>query len=368
MRILYFTRDYTPHDHRFLAALANTDHEIYYLRLERRGHQLEDRMLPAGVKRVNWAGGQKPARSRDYPKLLFSLKRVLRQIKPDVIHAGPVQTVALLAAMSGFHPFVTMSWGSDLLLDADKNSYKRWATRYALKRTDVLVGDCDAVKQKAIAFGFPGERIVTFPWGVDLKHFSPGDDGGIRARAGWEDAFVILHTRSWEPVYGVDVFAKAFVIAAQQSPELRLFLLGNGSLAGTIRRIFMSGGVLDRVHFSGQVKQTDLPKYYRAADLYVSASHSDGSSVSLMEALACGLPALVSDIPGNREWIVPGEHGWQFPDGDSDGLAKQILPAVDQRDMLSEIGNNSRKLAEERANWPMNFKKLLEAYDMALTR
>ncbi len=368
MRILYFTRDYTPHDHRFLSALADTDHEIYYLRLERRGHQQEDRMLPAGVKRVNWAGGQNPARLRDYPKLLFSLKRILRQVKPDVVHAGPIQTVALLAAMSGFHPLVTMSWGSDLLLDADKNSFYRWATRCTLKRSDVLVGDCDAVKQKAIAFGFPGERIATFPWGVDLEHFSPGDDGDIRSRAGWKDAFVLLHTRSWEPVYGVDVFAKAFVIAAKQRPKLRLFLLGNGSLAGDVRRIFINGGVLDRVHFSGQVKQTDLPKYYRAADLYVSASHSDGSSVSLMEALACGLPALVSDIPGNREWIVPGEHGWQFPDGDVDALAQQILSAVEQRDTLSEISENNRKLAQERANWPKNFGKLIEAYIMAITK
>ena len=325
-------------------------------------------MLPDGVKRVNWAGGQKPTRFGDYPKLLFSLKRVLRQIKPDLVHAGPVQTVALLASISGFHPLVTMSWGSDLLLDADENGLTRWAARYTLKRSDVLVGDCDAVKQKAIAYGFPGERIVTFPWGVDLKHFSPGDDGGIRARAGWEDAFVLLHTRSWESVYGVDVFAKAFVIAARQRPELRLFLLGNGSLAGDVRRIFMNGGVLDQVHFSGQVKQADLPKYYRAADLYVSASHSDGSSVSLMEALACGLPALVSNIPGNREWIVPGEHGWQFPDGDGYALEKQILSAVEQRETLSEISENNRKLAEERANWPKNFMRLLKAYDLAATR
>ena len=55
---------------------------------------------------------------------------------------------------------------------------------------------------------------------------------------------------------------------------------------------------------------------YRAADLYLSASHSDGSSVSLMEALGCGLPVLVSDIPGNREWVTDGEQGWLFPDGD----------------------------------------------------
>jgi glycosyltransferase involved in cell wall biosynthesis len=366
MRILYFSRDYTPHDHRFLRSLAETEHEVFYLRLEKRGHALEDRILPAGVKLVKWAGGEKTVHIRDYPLLLVSLWQVLRKVEPDIVHAGPIQSVALLMAMSGFHPLVTMSWGSDLLLDTDKSEWYRWATRHTLKNTDVLVGDCQAVKDKAIELRFPEERIVTFPWGIDLEQFSPGDGSDLRARRGWEDAFIVMHNRSWEPVYGVDVFAKAFTRAAQQRPELRLFLLGSGSMVGDIRRIFMGGGVIDQVHFGGQVKQEDLPDYYRASDLYVSASYSDGSSVSLMEALGCGLPALVSDIPGNREWVVEGEHGWLFPDGDVEALANGILNAVDQKEKLQEIGKKARQLAEDRADWPKNFEKLLIAYEMAV--
>ena len=76
-----------------------------------------------------------------------------------------------------------------------------------------------------------------------------------------------------------------------------------------MRRILEQGDVLDRVHFGGQVGYDNLPLYYGASDLYLSASHSDGSSVSLMEALASGLPVLVSDIPGNREWISEGKTG-----------------------------------------------------------
>jgi glycosyltransferase involved in cell wall biosynthesis len=366
MRILYFSRDYTPHDHRFLASLAETAHEVFYLRLERRGHSQEDRMLPEGVRQVKWAGGQKPFRVRDIPLLLFDLRRVLKHTQPDILHAGPVQTAGLLAAMRGFHPLVTMSWGSDLLRDAERNRWYRWATRFTLKRSDVLIGDCDVVRRKAMDFGYPEKRIITFPWGVDLEQFSPGKDEGLRARTGWEDAFVLLHLRSWEPVYGVDVFARAFTKAAKQCPELRLFLLGNGSLAGEIRQIFIRGGVMERVHFGGQVKYENLPSYYRAADLYVSASHSDGSSVSLMEALACGLPALVSDIPGNCEWVNPGEQGWCFSDGDVQALAQGIMQAVEQREELPKISRKSRVLAEERANWPENFKKLLDAYEMAI--
>ncbi len=366
MRILYFTRDYTPHDYRFLSSLAKSGHEIYSLRLERKSNVLEDRSLPYEVHQVHWRGGTGPAAWRDYPALWLDLKRVLRTIQPDVLHAGPVPTVAFLAAMSGFHPLVSMSWGSDLLRDIDNDRVQYRAAHYALKKSDVLIGDCRAVQQKAQELGFPVERVVLFPWGVDLDQFSPGPGDALRALRGWQDAFILLSLRSWEPVYGVDVVARAFVRAAKQEPNLRLLLLGGGSQASQIREILQRGGVEERVFFGGQMNYNQLPDYYRSADLYLSASHSDGSSVSLMEALACGRPVLVSDIPGNREWLENSPAGWLFKDGDEYDLADGILNACRNRGKLDEIGQFARSLAEERADWSQNFQKLLGAYRMAV--
>jgi glycosyltransferase involved in cell wall biosynthesis len=102
------------------------------------------------------------------------------------------------------------------------------------------------------------------------------------------------------------------------------------------------------------------------ADLYISASHVDGSSVSLMEALACGLPCLVSDIPANREWVTDGENGWLFPDGDAEALAARILQAIDRKYELYEMGLSARQLAESRADWNKNFPLLLFAYQSAI--
>ena len=90
------------------------------------------------------------------------------------------------------------------------------------------------------------------------------------------------------------------------------------------------------------------------------------SANSLMEALATGRPALVSDIPGNKEWITPGREGWLFSDGDVDGLAEGILRAYDQRQKLGEMGLAARRLAEQRADWRKNFQVLLEVYQMAI--
>lgn len=368
LRVLYFTRDYTPHDHRFLSALAATEHEVYFLRLERRGRQLEDRPLPNGVTQIPWVGGQAPASLSALPALLTGLRRVIAEVQPDLIHAGPVQSAALLAAAVGFRPLVAMSWGSDLLLDAAKSRWLGWAARFTLDRTTVLVGDCDAVRRKAVEIGFPSERVVLFPWGVDLDHFSPGEPSpdSPRVRQGWQDSFVVLSLRSWEPLYGVDVLVRGFALAAQQEPRLRLMLFGGGSQAGLLRQILAEHQVLDRVVFGGQASYAALPDVYRSADLYVSASHSDGSSVSLMEALACGRPVLLSDIPTNLEWVTPGVEGWVFPDGDERALADCLLQSVAQQGHLAKMGRAARALSERRANWNRNFQQLLAAYALAV--
>jgi glycosyltransferase involved in cell wall biosynthesis len=112
------------------------------------------------------------------------------------------------------------------------------------------------------------------------------------------------------------------------------------------------------------VGQRDLPRWYHMADLYISPSHVDGSSVTLMEALASGLPCLVSDIAGNQEWIEDGVNGWTFQDGDVDDLAEKILLAMKNRKSFKRIGEAARKTAEQKADWRKNFGKLLNAYDV----
>ena len=367
-RILYFTRDYTTHDHRFLAALAGTEHQVFYLRLERRGHTLEDRPLPAQIQKIRWGGGEKPFTGSQIMPLLLDLKRVIREIQPDLIQAGPVQTAAFLAALTGFQPLVTVSWGSDLLVDAQRSAWYRRITRYTLTHSAALVGDCQPVHEAAMKYGMPSEKIVTFPWGVDLVHFSPTSQALEQPLFPTQPSkpFVVLSTRAWEPIYGVEVLAQGFILAAKKIPELRLVMLGNGSLASRLRSIFEDNQMLERIIFPGQIKQSNLPRYYRSADLYLSASHSDGTSISLLEAMACGRPVIVSDIPGNQAWVEPGIQGWWFTDGNPRSLADIICQAFDQRLRLPEMGKAARHLAEARANWPDNFKKLLFAYDIAL--
>lgn len=344
MKVLYVSQQHGPHDRRFLAAIAEAGHTGLFLCTGPQRWQTEQ--LPAGVQLVHG-----------------SLAAVTRQHAPDLVHAGPLHTCAWQAR--GVSPLVAMSWGSDILYTAQRNWLARYKTRAALRGARVLIADCQAVVDAAAELGFDPQHAVIFPWGVDLQRFQPQADSKLREDLGWQDAFVLLHLRSWEPVYDTETALRAFLALAPSQPRLRLLLPGGGRLAPRIRDLVARSGYAERVHMPGYVAQEQLPAYYAAADVYMSASRSDGSSVSLMEALACGLPALVSDIPSNREWVEPGRQGWLFPVGDSAALADKIMAAMHSTD-LNSIAQRARQRAEERADWSKNKLGLQRAYEMAV--
>lgn len=344
MKVLYVSQQHGPHDRRFLAAIAEAGHTGLFLCTG--AQRVPAEQLPAGVQLVS--GG---------------VAEVARQHQPDLIHAGPLHTCAWQGRNT--RPLVAMSWGSDILYTAKRNWLARYKTRTALRAARVLIADCQAVIDAAAELGFDPQRAVIFPWGIDLQRFQPQAASQLRQQLGWQDAFVLLHLRSWEPVYDTETALRAFLALAPSQPQLRLLLSGGGSLAPRVHKLVQDSGFAERIHMPGYISQEDLPEYYAAANLYVSASRSDGSSVSLMEALACGLPALVSDIPANREWVQPSQQGWLFPVGDSAALADKIVAAMQNTD-LQAIQQRARQRAEERADWAKNKLGLQRAYEMAV--
>ena len=373
MKIIYFSPGYSTHDYRFLKAISDGGHEVYFVQLEGNQRQVESRAVPEHVNQVIWKGGREPFTWSKLPALVMDFKRLIRDLEPDLVHAGPIQTCAFIAVLAGARPLLTMSWGFDLMEDVHKSKWMEWVTHHVLRNTDYFTSDANVTRDKAVAYGMNPEKTAVIPWGVDLEHFRGRKAEGGRQRA--EDrrrkgeggrqraeGFVLFCNRAWEARYGVDVLARAFVKAAHQRDDVRLILLGGGSQGVGIRKILQSGGMEEYVTFGGQISQTDLPRWYHMADLYISPSHVDGSSVSLMEALACGLPCLVSDIPANKEWVIENETGWLFRDGDADHLAEKILAAMNQRENLPGVGESARRSAESRADWKKNAEALMKVY------
>jgi glycosyltransferase involved in cell wall biosynthesis len=159
-------------------------------------------------------------------------------------------------------------------------------------------------------------------------------------------------------VYGVEYLIRAIPIVLEKVKEARFLIAGDGPLLAYHKALAEELGVQDYVHFLGRVQNNLLPEILNSADLYVSTSLSDGTSASLLEALATGLPSVVTAIPANREWMVEGVNGFLTPPKDSEVLAKRIIQLLENRKGMLEMRDSNVRVARERADWKINSLEL----------
>ena len=367
MRVVYFSKGFTTHDFNFLQKLSHSAHEVFFMRLEKDVHADENINLPHNIRIINWEGTNvKLVGTKDLWFVRQKLREQLDSLKPDILHAGPIYPCGLLAALLGFKPLVVMSWGSDLLFDADQSVYCNKVTKFVLRSASTIVVDSSAGQSKALSMlGDQITHIVRFPWGVDLSIFRPrASQLSLRHNLGWYGNPIIISNRNWERIYGVDTVLKGFALALKKAPETRLLLLGDGSIASHINQVIKDLHIEHVVCLTGRVPQHQMAEYLSLADLYVSGSYKDGTSVSMLEAMACGIPPIVTDLPVNQEWIIEGWNGWLYEAEDAVGLAKKIVAAVIDRTKLFATGQAALSVVQQRADWNNNFQKLLDSYEL----
>lgn len=360
MRVLYVTAGYTPHDRRFLQAILRQGHHVWFATGLAKTEGIVA-ALPFGIELWQLA-------LRDDCE--WNARVTAEGI--DVIHAGPIPSVAATVAQITNAPLVVMSWGSDILRDAAMSSQKRSQALEALGRADVILGDCQAVLDE-IRSWIPdlATPYIQFPWGLDLSRFTalPKEASmQLRHSLHLESDTVFISTRSWEEIYGIDTLIQAFAIVAARRPETKLLLLSDGSLRERVQRAIGVLGLETRVHCPGRIDEHDLPVWFGAADVYVSTASCDGTSVSLLEAMACELPVVVHERYGNTEWIEPEINGWVADCLDARSIAAKLERAAQARECWAEVGARNRRTVWERADWDKNCLKLSEAYDLAVAR
>ncbi|MEO5579218.1 MAG: glycosyltransferase [Gemmatimonadaceae bacterium] len=365
MKVLYVSRGYTTHDHRFLSSFVTAGWSPTHLPML--AEKLETRPLPAGVESLRWTTDLRdPCCHADWSERRDRLAEIVRRMRPDAVIAGPIQSGAFVATLARATPLVAVSWGSDMLVDADATDFSRFVTRHTLAASDVVFGDCQAVREAVRRHScIADDRIVTFPWGIEIDRFSPALSSlTVRNDLGWAGSEIFISTRSWEPIYAIDVLVRAFATVARSRPSARLLLLGDGSQQLEIQSLIEKMGIGHIVHTPGRVAYVDLPEYFRLADAYVSSALSDGTSVSLLEAMACGLPVVVSRSFGNLEWVEQGVNGALATPGSADSLSAAMasLPPMGSGER-SRIAAANVASARTRANWEMNFPSLAKVVE-----
>ena len=268
--------------------------------------------------------------------------------------AGPLDTVG--RSLVGLaRPVIGLSWGYDLQQGHSKAV--SLADLGWIRELDGLVVDSPVTHDLAVSLGLPGERIALIPWGVDLEVFTPDGPRITASEHGFQPGNkVVISLRTHDEIYRTRDVVEAFARAAAQDPGLVLVMGGDGPLASEHRARVNHLGLADRVRFIGRVDEHELPALLRGADLYVTASETDGTSVTLLQAMACGTPVAASANAGNEWWITEGVTGREFEVGDVAALAGLMADRSDASALVAAAQARVRA----RGDWSKNQMGMLE--------
>ncbi|MDX2260968.1 MAG: glycosyltransferase [Gemmatimonadales bacterium] len=249
--------------------------------------------------------------------------------KPDLVlgyWTHPDGTVALEVARRLGVPGVLLVGGSDIQLLTDNRRRRKVIVDTLLAADRVLTVGLP-LRERVVGLGIPSERVGVFARGVDRERFAPGNGTAARERLGLPiDRPIALWVGRMVPVKGLDLLLAAWhgVAADGDVPPPLLVLAGDGEQRAMLE--LAAAALPDRVRFVGSVPNAALPEWYRAADLVVLPSRSEGVPNVLVEGLACGTPFVASDVGGIAGLLEPNSR--VVPAGDIPALGSALREAL----------------------------------------
>ena len=226
----------------------------------------------------------------------------------------------------------------------------------AVKDAEIALADhvitvSELARQSYLEAGVPPERVHCVPLGVDVELFAAAGETGTEAPAGTGTAFVFAGAAS--RVKGLDLLLAAFARVRGAEPEARLLVIGAAGDASSLLGPPAPAGVT----VLGPLSQAELAARLRTADCLVLPSRNESFGMVVPEALAAGLPVLVSDRAGAAALIEEGRNGWVVPAGDAEALAGRMLQAAGDREALRRMREACRRSAAA-CGWPAYGERL----------
>lgn len=297
---------------------------------------------------------------------LLEITKLIRKIRPDVIHACNVGTFGILAGhynhLTGFNNIVFTPFGSDILIDP--KGFKKWLIKYALKRAEFITCDAQHMREALINLGADPKKIIFICFGTDIHKFNPKlKSKKIKEELMLNTSQIVISVRNLEPIYDIESLIKAVPIVLKEVPNTKFLIAGRGSQETMLRDLAKSLGVSDSILFVGFLPNDKLPEYLASADIYVSTSLSDsGLSSSTAEAMACGIPVVITDFGDNYKWVKNDVNGFLVPLKNPDALAEKIIYLLKNPEVCRVFGEKNRMIIEEKNNFDEEMEKIEDLY------
>jgi glycosyltransferase involved in cell wall biosynthesis len=233
-----------------------------------------------------------------------------------------------------------------------------------LREADKIIAISNATKDYVLSLGAKPSKVKVIHNGVDLNRFRPLPKikDTMRQKLGIpQDAKVVLTVRRLVYKNGVDTLIDGANIAVKKNPKIVFLVVGKGPDMSSVQMQIKQLGIEGNFRLTGFVPDEDLPLYYNTADLFALPSKSgEGLPLVALEAMACGLPVIATNVGGIKE-IMVNDYGKLVPPNNPDALAKAILDfsEIDFTPYQSEL----RNMVEEKHSWDKNVERLIEIYE-----
>jgi glycosyltransferase involved in cell wall biosynthesis len=227
------------------------------------------------------------------------LRRIIAAVRPDIIHIHQVNRLAYfvtLVAEKLAIPTVVTAWGSDVLLVPERNMLYRMSVKRVIATARVVTADAQVMIQAMKGMVDKQDKYRLLQYGIDPVSPSPKEK-------------FIYSNRLHRPLYNIDTIIRDFTDFHRRNPEWRLVIAAEGPLTSALKKQAQDSMAADAIEFKGWLDASGNSFYYSRASIFVSIPSSDGTSVSLLEAMSADCIPVVSDLPVTKEWIRDGVNG-----------------------------------------------------------
>ena len=281
------------------------------------------------------------------------LRQVLARWQPDLLNAHYASGYGTTAALCGFAPTLLSVWGSDVFDFPYENRINAGLLRWNLRRATALASTSHAMAQQVRRLVPERTTIAVTPFGVDLQQFAPAPSQRMPGR------LTIGIVKSLAPKYGVDLLVRAFAgllldeELGKHRFDCRLLIIGEGAQRLRLEALVGQLGIRPRTEFAGAVPHAEVPQWLNRLDIYAAPSRLDSESfgVAVIEAGACGLPVVVSDVGGLPEVVRDGETGIVIPRDDVPALQAALKRLLLDDPLRERLGRNGRAHVEREYEW-----------------
>ena len=356
LRLAFLSIGRHIHTERWIRWFSDRGHECHLLTVQ------PGPVEGVTVHDITSTTGPKPLR---YALSLIKVRRLLKQIQPDLLNTHFLTGYGYWGRFSGFRPNVLTVWGDDVYVTPFENSVKNRLAKMALTACDAVTGDSTDILNVAADLGADPARTFRVLWGVDFEVFHPGKDLQWRRNQGFaDDELVYFSPRSYtQPYYNIDVIIKAAALVKVREPRARFLFSGYEGDPGPFRRRAAEAGIEDVMAMVGRLSHRDFATALKSSDVCISVPSVDATAVSLLEAMSCASGIIISSLPSSMEWITDGESGLVVEPRDHQGLAEAMLRFADDPGFLVSAGQAALETARQVAGFETNMEYVAAIFD-----